>query len=132
MSHFTPITALLGGLTIGVAALILLLGAGRIAGYSGIITNAFIKPKQGWRWTFLLSTILGATGSVVLFDLPVSHLQFTPHLIIAGLLVGFGSRLGNGCTSGHGICGIGRLSPRSIVATLIFMATGIITVYLFH
>jgi len=132
MYHFTPYSALLGGILIGVAAIVLLLGSGRIAGYSGIIANAFMKPQQGWRWTFLLCTVLGATAAMLVFKLPVPHFKYSPHLLVAGLLVGFGSRLGNGCTSGHGICGIGRFSPRSIVATIIFMTTGIITVYLFY
>ena len=124
--------AFFGGLMIGVAALLLLIGCGRIAGYSGIISLAVLKKGPVWRWFFIIGTFMG--GGLMLF-ISKQHLPsipLRPELIIAGLLVGFGARLGNGCTSGHGICGIGRLSVRSLVATGVFMVTGILTAILFH
>ena len=114
---------------IGLAALLLLAGKGRIAGYSGIIAGFFFSGGQRWRATFLIGTILGAAVTIQGFHLQISQLTLSPSLLLAGLLVGLGARLANGCTSGHGICGVGRLSPRSMVATLCFMTTGVISVF---
>lgn len=130
---FTPGAALGGGLLIGLAAAILVLFNGRIAGISGIL-GGLIKPRRGeigWRLAF----IGGLIGAPVIYNLfwrlPDIHIEAHPiTLIIAGLIVGFGTRMGSGCTSGHGVCGISRLSPRSIFATLIFMAMGFVTVFL--
>ena len=127
---FTPIS-LVGGLMLGVATVILLLGIGRIAGISGIGAS-LLKPKKVEAWQVLF--ILGLVVSPVLYSLvkPLPDIEITtslPLLIGAGLLVGFGTRLGSGCTSGHGICGISRLSKRSWVATAVFMAAGMMTVF---
>jgi len=128
---FTPIS-LVGGLILGVATVILLLGIGRIAGISGI-TSSLLKPKRVEMWQVLF--IAGLILSPLLYSVfkPLPDIEVTtslPLLIAAGLLVGFGTRLGSGCTSGHGICGNARLSPRSMVATATFMAFGIITVFI--
>ncbi len=128
---FTPIS-LVGGLILGVATVILLLGIGRIAGISGIGAS-LLKPKQVETWQVLF--ILGLIVSPLLYRLvlPLPIMQMTsslPLLIGSGLLVGFGTRLGSGCTSGHGICGNARLSPRSMAATVTFIGFGIITVYI--
>lgn len=128
---FTPIS-LVGGLILGVATVILLLGIGRIAGISGI-TSSLLKPKRVETWQVLF--IAGLVLSPLLYSVfkPLPDIEVTtslPLLIAAGLLVGFGTRLGSGCTSGHGICGNARLSPRSMVATATFMAFGIITVFI--
>lgn len=128
---FTPIS-LVGGLMLGVATVILLLGIGRIAGISGIASSLF-KPKRVEAWQVLF--ILGLIVSPLLYKLvaPLPIMQVTsslPLLIGAGLLVGFGTRLGSGCTSGHGICGNARFSPRSLAATVTFMLFGILTVYI--
>ncbi len=128
---FTPIS-LVGGLMLGVATVILLLGIGRIAGISGIFSS-LLKPKRVEMWQILF--ILGLVISPVLYTLarPLPNVEIStslPLLIAAGLLVGFGTRLGSGCTSGHGICGNARLSPRSLAATVTFMLLGIVTVYI--
>lgn len=128
---FTPIS-LVGGLMLGVATVILLLGIGRIAGISGIFSS-LLKPKRVEMWQVLF--IAGLVISPLLYKLvrPLPDVEVStslPLLIAAGLLVGFGTRLGSGCTSGHGICGNARLSPRSMAATVIFMLFGIVTVYL--
>lgn len=128
---FTPIS-LVGGLILGVATVILLLGIGRIAGISGIFSS-LLKPKRVEMWQVLF--ILGLIISPLLYKLarPLPDVEVStslPLLIAAGLLVGFGTRLGSGCTSGHGICGNARLSPRSLAATVTFMFFGILTVYI--
>ena len=128
------INALLGGLLIGLSATLMLLLNGRIAGISGILNGILDggKDKVHWRWCFILALPIGALLHGLVAD--VSYYQadaFLPLLMIpAGFLVGFGTRIGGGCTSGHGVCGIGRLSMRSLAATATFMATGIITVFL--
>lgn len=128
---FTPIS-LVGGLMLGVATAILLLGIGRIAGISGIFSS-LLKPKRVEMWQVLF--IAGLIVSPLLYrlvkPLPVLDISTSISLLIAaGLLVGFGTRLGSGCTSGHGICGNARLSPRSMAATVTFMLFGILTVYI--
>lgn len=128
MHNFTPWSALGGGLLIGLAALLLLLGKGRIAGYSGIISGFLFTGGQRWRGLFLAGTVTGASLAVYGLGLHVTRLEITPVLLLAGLLVGIGSRLANGCTSGHGICGIGRFSIRSLVATALFMFSGVVIV----
>ncbi|HHZ8296496.1 TPA: YeeE/YedE family protein [Proteus mirabilis] len=131
--HFTPWSSALGGLLIGLAAAILLLFNGRIAGISGILGGVLTTNQQGngWRWAFLLGMLITST-LFYLFDKPLTPIiDVSPwQLIIAGVLVGAGTRLGNGCTSGHGICGLARLSRRSIVAVLVFMVTAFVTVYI--
>ncbi len=133
MTDFTPGSAALGGGLIGLSALILYLCSGRIAGISGILGGllAFRPSEIAWRIAFLA----GLIGAPALYAAaggqlpPLTVTASIPLLIAAGFLVGFGTRLGNGCTSGHGVCGMARLSPRSIAATLTFMATGAITVF---
>ena len=128
---FTPIS-LVGGLMLGVATVILLLSIARIAGISGIFSS-LLKPKRVEIWQVLF--IAGLILSPLLYSLfrPLPDIEIStsiPLLIGAGLLVGFGTRLGSGCTSGHGICGNARLSPRSMAATVTFMLFGIVTVYI--
>lgn len=133
MANFTPISALVGGLLIGGAALLLVLLDGRLAGISGIIGGAIQAARDdlGWRAAFVAGLVIaplayGAAGG----DLAPATVALPPAtLVIAGLLVGFGTRLGSGCTSGHAVCGIARLSPRGIVATLVFMAAAFATVF---
>ena len=129
-----PGAGLAGGLLIGLAAALMLLGAGRIAGVSGIAARAFGISDSGmsWSsaWTFVIGLPLGALAVTSMTDAPMPEFASTPLLVLAGLIVGFGTRLGSGCTSGHGVCGVSRLSQRSIVATAVFMATGMATVAL--
>lgn len=133
MHDFTPLSALIGGALIGVAASLLLLGSGRIAGISGIL-GGLLTPTPGdrlWRALFLLGLLAaGVFGALFAPQLIGSSPRSVPVLVAAGLLVGIGTRLGNGCTSGHGVCGISRLSPRSIFATVTFIAAGMIVVRL--
>lgn len=128
---FTPYSALTGGALIGLASAILILGIGRVAGMSGIIGGLFSGyHTEQWRWYFLAG-LLASPWLYQLFAV-FPTLQMTsniPVLIIAGLLVGVGTRYGAGCTSGHGVCGLSRLSVRSLVATLSFMVAGFVTVY---
>ncbi|SIR41401.1 hypothetical protein SAMN05880558_11375 [Aeromonas sp. RU39B] len=126
--------SLLGGALVGSAALMLLLVNGRIAGISGILAGA-LQSRQLWRWVFLLGLGAGAWSGFTLglAEMPdFTALPSWPVVALAGLLVGVGTRLANGCTSGHGICGLGRLSPRSMVATLTFMGVAALTVFVTH
>ena len=131
MQGFTPTSALAGGALIGLGASALLFFAGRIAGISGVV-GGLLRPEPGewgWRAAFVGGLLVGGVGLAFLLPGAIA----TPprpyaSLAAAGLLVGFGARLGRGCTSGHGVCGISRLSSRSIVATATFVATGILTV----
>jgi uncharacterized membrane protein YedE/YeeE len=122
---------LVGGLMLGVASIILLAAMGRIAGVSGITWGALSGPDRAWRWLFVVGIVLGTViaHQVTGLDNPLPHEGGWLLAVSAGLLVGVGTRVGSGCTSGHGVCGIGRLSGRSIAATLTFMATGVITVF---
>ena len=133
MDNFTPISALLGGLLIGLAAAVLWLTNGRIGGISGIVGN-LPSARPGdifWRVAFLAGLILAPLGYASLAGTQVILLEATvPVILGGGLLVGFGTRLGGGCTSGHGVCGLARFSPRSFVATCLFMAAGFVTVFL--
>ena len=131
---FGWLAPLLGGALIGAAAVLLMAGIGRIAGISGIVGGALERPRgdTAWRWLFLAG-LIGGAGLHRLFaaDPIVPRADFpVAALLIAGLLVGVGTRLGSGCTSGHGVCGLARLSPRSLVATATFMVAGIVTVWL--
>jgi len=130
MSQFTPVSAVLGGILIGLSAAWLWVSLGRVAGISGTL-GAMTRPDASWRLAFLAGLIgtpmlIAVSGGSVAWRAPVEQ---WPILIVGGLLVGFGTRLGSGCTSGHGVCGMARLSPRSIAATAIFMATGGLTVF---
>ena len=134
MTAFTPIASLAGGALIGLAAVLLMLAHGRIMGATGILTGAFQRDgpgDRGWRLAILAGmasaplVYLAVTGAPAPLEVPVSSLM----LVLGGLVVGVGVTLGGGCTSGHGVCGLARLSPRSIVATLTFMATTFATVF---
>jgi len=135
LENFTPISALLGGALIGLSASLLLLLNGRMAGISGIMNGLFSAPKKEeiWRGLFLLGLIGGAASYQFLSDGGITLREGYPiwAIIIGGFLVGFGTRMGSGCTSGHGICGISNFSIRSITATVTFMASGMITVFVF-
>ena len=130
-NDFTPWTALAGGLLIGLATAIFILVNGRVLGISGILGGLLRgdRADASWRIAFLLG-LLAAPALWSLFAAPVAARFDTgpAMLVVAGLLVGWGTRRGSGCTSGHGVCGLSRLSPRSLVATLVFMATGFATV----
>jgi uncharacterized membrane protein YedE/YeeE len=134
IENFTPLSGLVGGVLIGLAAAMLLLLNGRLSGISGIV-GGMMAPKTsdvGWRAAFIVGLLLGpfiytlVTGGALLLEMQAS----VPVLVVAGLLVGFGTRLGSGCTSGHGVCGIARLSKRSIVATAVFFVVAMLTVFL--
>jgi hypothetical protein len=134
MENFTPVSGLVGGLLLGLAATMLLLLNGRISGISSIV-GGLLAPKNsevGWRVVFLVGLLFGAFGYVLATGgaLPVEMQASMPILIVAGLLVGFGTRLGSGCTSGHGLCGISRLSKRSIIASAVFFGVAMLTVFL--
>lgn len=131
-TEFTPLSALIGGALIGLAATLLYAGLGRIAGISGLLNQAIEqRGDRGWRIAFLLSLMLGAALWFAFgVGVPAPRSDFPlGWLIASGLLVGFGTRLGNGCTSGHGVCGLARLSRRSLAAVLVFIASGMATVY---
>ncbi len=136
LDRFTPGSAALGGALIGLSASLLLLSHGRVAGISGIV-GSLINPRasdRSWRALFLLGLVGGGLPLVWLAPqaLAVETNVSWPVVIAAGLLVGFGARLGSGCTSGHGVCGISRLSPRSLAATGTFMATAMLTTFIVH
>lgn len=133
MENFTPLPAFLGGTLIGISVVLLLLTNGRIAGISGVVGGLLVSKVRdaGWRLAFILGLIAApllyaaVAGGVP----PIAITSSTGLLIGGGLLVGFGARLGSGCTSGHGVAGIARLSPRSIVATGVFLAAGMVTMF---
>lgn len=133
MENFTPISALIGGALIGLGTVVLMLANGRIAGISGIVGGIVQPDGPEWRWRLgFVAGLVGGAALAMLIGYAPSAIAVTgslPLLIGGGLLVGFGTRLGSGCTSGHGVCGLSRLSPRSLVATLAFMAAGFLTVY---
>ncbi|WP_020405979.1 YeeE/YedE family protein [Hahella ganghwensis] len=129
---FDFVWPLTGGVLIGLAAVLMLWLLGRIAGISGILWTSIVETDRHWRLAFIGGLILGPVLAHFFLKLPIpeSGGQNWLLIIVAGLLVGFGTRLGSGCTSGHGVCGLGRRSPRSLSATLTFMATGILTVFI--
>lgn len=133
MTEFTPVSAAIGGLLIGLASALLLFANGRVAGISGILAQA-MRPaageERGWRVAFIAGLPIGAAIiSQISGPLEVQIEASAPVLVLAGLFVGVGTRLGNGCTSGHGVCGMSRGSSRSIAATLAFMAVAGATVF---
>lgn len=136
MENFTPLPAFCGGILIGLSVVSLLLTNGRIAGISGVVGGLLVSKMRdaGWRLAFIVGLIAapllyaGVAGGVP----PIAVTSSTGLLIAGGLLVGFGARLGSGCTSGHGVAGIARLSPRSFVATGVFLAAGMVTVFVTH
>ena len=134
MGDFTPISGLIGGLLIGLAVALMLLLNGRLAGISGIV-GGLVTPKAGdtgWRAAFLVGLPLGALAYILVAGghAPVDVLASPPAILVGGLLVGFGTRMGSGCTSGHGLCGLARLSSRSVVATAVFFGVAMVTVFL--
>lgn len=132
-AHFTPWSSLAGGLLIGAAAAMLLLLNGRIAGISGIL-GGLLRPMAGdigWRMAFILGLLVAPLIYQLVAPLPVVQIDAdNASLIVAGLLVGAGTRYGSGCTSGHGVCGLSRLSLRSLMATAAFMLAGFVTVFI--
>ena len=135
MYNFTPVSALIGGVIIGLSVVLYFYSTGRLAGISGIFENAISNSsKRTSNVLFLVGLVVGPMliyylilpNKLIAFEITNSYLL----IVIGGFLVGFGTRLGGGCTSGHGICGIGRLSVNSMIATAIFVATGIITVFI--
>lgn len=136
MVNFTPVSAAIGGVLIGLSAVLLMLSTGRIAGIAGIF-GGLLNLRSGdrdWRVAFIAGLILAPiVAGWIGYGMAQPKLPSSWAVIVAaGLLVGFGTRLGGGCTSGHGICGMARLSPRSIAATLVFMVTAVITVAVTH
>jgi uncharacterized membrane protein YfcA len=136
MDHFTPIPSLIGGVLIGLSAALLLLFNGRVAGISGIFGGLLIRRAGdvAWRASFVAGLLAGGFLMTLIMPsaFPSAPLRSAPVIALAGLLVGFGTRLGNGCTSGHGVCGISRFSVRSMVATVVFMTTGVASVFVFN
>jgi uncharacterized membrane protein YedE/YeeE len=124
-----PLTS---GVLLGLSAMWLLLSLGRIAGISGIVWGSLAGPERAWRWLFLTGLLAGGLLTHNIIGQPVPAESAAPLWLIAasGLLVGLGTRMGGGCTSGHGVCGLGRRSPRSLVATATFMTIGVVTVFI--
>lgn len=131
--QFDPVAALIGGLLIGASAALFAAFNGRVAGISGIV-GGLLRPARGdldWRLAFIGGVVAAPIAFALLHEMPVPTIDASwPLLIAAGLLVGIGTRYGAGCTSGHGICGVSRLSPRSLLATTLFVATGFATVFI--
>ena len=131
--HFTPWASLAGGILIGLATALLLLANGRVAGISGIL-GGLLRPSRGdiaWRVTFILGLFVAPLAWLTMGAMPPAQIDHSPALLaVGGLLVGIGTRFGSGCTSGHGVCGIARLSPRSLLATVCFLAAGFVTVFI--
>jgi uncharacterized protein len=136
MTEFTPFSSFAGGVLIGLSALILMIFHGRVAGISGILSSIIppwmTRDGLGWRFTFILGLIIAPILMRVVTDYDILQTVSNDKsmMILAGLFVGVGTGIGSGCTSGHGVCGMARLSKRSIVATIIFMLAAIITVYI--
>lgn len=136
MENFTPYLSLAGGALIGISASILMYLNGRIAGISGIVAGVFSASsitEKAWRLAFVIGLIIGGAIYMHFFPITIAPREFmsTELLIVGGLVIGFGTAMGSGCTSGHGICGISRFSLRSLVATATFLLSGIVTVYVF-
>ena len=136
MTDFTPVSGLLGGVLIGLAVALMLILNGRIAGISGIVGGLLtLKFREtAWRAAFVAGLVLGALAYILVADdaSAVQVLAPLPVVVVGGLLVGFGTRLGSGCTSGHGLCGMARFSRRSMVATATFFGVAMLTVFLTH
>ena len=131
MANFTPLSAAIGGALIGLASVLLMLSLGRIAGISGIFGEGLFGTERGWRLAFIAG-LIAAPLAAMLAGAKVPTPPMPDNwaiVVIAGLLVGYGTRLGGGCTSGHGVCGIARFSPRSITATVVFMAAAMVVVF---
>lgn len=137
-ANFTPWASLGGGILIGLSTVMLIVFRGRIAGISGILGGLFQfsnapKDHYGWRIAFVAGILVSSLVYSLFTAMPASQIDTGyPMLILAGLLVGFGTRMGSGCTSGHAVCGLGRASPRSMVATASFMVSGFVTAYIVY
>jgi uncharacterized protein len=131
VANFTPGSALIGGALIGISATLLLWLTGRLAGVSGIMHGALLRRRDTWRWLFLVGLVAGAGAWLWLSPSALAPRAGypVPLVLLAGVLVGFGTAQGGGCTSGHGVCGISRLSIRSIAATITFVLAGMISVF---
>jgi len=133
LENFTPYSAFAGGFMIGIAASLLLFANGRIAGISGILAGAVVRSSDARAWRLVFVAGLAAGGLAIRIasvpPIPVEMVAGTPAILVAGVLVGLGTRLASGCTSGHAVCGVARLSPRSLAATATFMLTGALTVF---
>ena len=132
--NFTPVSAFFGGLLIGVAVILFFVSNGRLAGVSGIVNNSLTKKHNRLtNFIFLLGLVLGPLSYMFFLqiDLPFDMTSSVPIIIFGGLMVGIGTKIGSGCTSGHGVCGISRFSIRSILATIIFILSAIMTVFFF-
>ena len=136
MNHYTLLHALIGGILIGLASLLATVLSGKIPGISGVFGRLLVPatPDKAWRVVFLIGLIGGAALSFALWDSAALFRPMRPLWVmaVAGLLVGFGTRLGGGCTSGHGVCGVGMGAKDSIAATLIFVAVGMVTVFIYN
>jgi uncharacterized membrane protein YedE/YeeE len=135
MDHYTLLNPLIGGILIGLASLLATVLSGKIPGISGVFGRLFVPATdKTWRVVFLLGLVGGAALSLALWQSAALYRPMRPLVVmaIAGLLVGFGTRLGGGCTSGHGVCGVGMGAKDSIAATLTFMAAGMVTVFVYH
>lgn len=136
MTEFTPISGIIGGLLLGLSAVILMSGIGRVAGVAGIFGSAISGIWTGgnsWRWMFIAGLLAGTVITARLTGFDASSIGFSGGfltLAVSGLLVGAGTAIGSGCTSGHGICGVARLSPRSLVSTAIFFGVAVVTVFI--
>lgn len=132
-ANFTPWSSLAGGVLIGTAAALFILFSGRLLGISGILGGLLAPPARGnagWRFAFLAGLLVAPAVWALFADPPAARIEAGGTvLMVAGLLVGWGTRYGSGCTSGHGVCGLSRLSPRSLAATAAFMGAGFVTVY---
>jgi uncharacterized membrane protein YedE/YeeE len=136
MDHYTLLNPVIGGILIGLASLLATVLSGKIPGISGVFGRLLVPaaPDKAWRVVFLLGLIGGAALSFALWQSAALFRGMRPLgvMVIAGLLVGFGTRLGGGCTSGHGVCGVGMGAKDSIIATLVFVAVGMATVFIYH
>ncbi len=135
MTEFTPVSGTIGGLLLGLSAVLLMSGIGRIAGVSGIfgvVISGKWTGENSWRWMFIAGLLVGTALTALVTGFDVSSIRFPGDLLtmaVSGLLVGVGTAMGSGCTSGHGICGVSRLSPRSLVSTAIFFGVALVTVF---
>ena len=131
--NFTPIESFAGGILIGCSAILLMLSSGKIMGVSGLLTNMFFEKNNNHTYNLILFFIFLLIGPILyinfLGDFNSVNVASPTMLVVAGLLVGIGTSIGNGCTSGHGICGLSRFSFRSLIATITFVSSGILTVY---
>ncbi|MFM8747562.1 MAG: YeeE/YedE family protein [Aestuariivirga sp.] len=136
MTDLTPIAGMIGGVLLGLSAVLLMSGIGRIAGVSGIfsaVISGGLTGENAWRWLFIAGLLAGTALTALATGFDVSSIRFPgnlPTMAVSGLMVGVGTVMGSGCTSGHGVCGLARLSPRSLVSTVIFFGVAVVTVFI--